>query len=641
MCGVCGVVSGRGGDLASVAATMAETLRHRGPDATGVWLDFGGRVAFGHTRLSIVDLSDAGAQPISSFDGRWTMTYNGELYNTDELRGRVPGMAWRGHSDTEVLVEHVARHGVQATLELARGMFALGIWDGSEGELWLARDRFGEKPLYHAHSEGDFLFGSELKALRAVPGFDPEIDREGLAEYFRWTYVPAPRTIYKGVAKLLPGHVLRVGDTGSIEASEPFWSPIRVASEAQVVGGDDDALDRLQDGLDRAVAGQMVSDVPLGAFLSGGVDSSAVVAAMRRVSSASVRTFTIGFTESGYDESGYAADVASRLETDHTSLMVSPEDARKVIPELPRIYDEPFADSSQIPTYLVSRMARDHVTVALSGDGGDELFGGYDRYQQVARLEALRRRMPAAVRGMAAGAVESVGVKTWERLVSTLPANFVPAGLRHRPGHRLHKLARMLAAEAGIDAYASLMSIENRGDGLVLGVEPSSLTFGEEVSAETSAFDPFERAMLVDTLTYLPGDLLTKVDRASMAVSLEVRVPFLDPDLFSLAWGLRPDQRIREGRGKWLLKELLRRSLPDELIDRPKMGFGIPVGDWLRGPLRGWADELLDPGLVVEQGLLDPEMVRRRWEDHLAGRGDLVFQVWSLLMFQAWLVSER
>jgi len=620
---------------------MAAALHHRGPDASGTWVDPRRRVAFGHARLSIVDLSDAGAQPMSSSDGRWTTTYNGELYNADQLRVRVPGVAWRGHSDTEVLVEHVARHGVRATLEAARGMFALGIWDDHEGELWLARDRFGEKPLYHGGHDGGLLFGSELKALRAVPGFAPEIDRRALADYFRWTYVPAPRAIYEGISKLPPGHLLRVGDPGDVPEPEPFWAPIRVAAEAAPVGGDDEAVDRLQEELDRTVSGQMVSDVPLGAFLSGGTDSSAVVASMRRVSASPVRTFTIGFTEPGYDESGYAADVAAHLGTDHTSLLVSPDDARQVIPELPRIYDEPFADSSQIPTHLVSRMARDHVTVALSGDGGDELFGGYDRYQQVARLEAIRRRMPAPLRSLTARAVESVGVDTWGRMTSSLPTALVPGGLRHRSGHRLHKLARMLAAEAGTDAYASLMSIENRGDGLVLGVDPAPLTFGEAVSAGLEAFDPFERAMLVDTLSYLPGDLLTKVDRASMAVSLEVRVPFLDPGLFSLAWGLRPDQRVRDGRGKWLLKELLRRSLPDELIDRPKMGFGIPVGDWLRGPLRQWAGELLDPALVAEQGFLDPVMVQRRWDDHLAGRGDLVFQVWSLLMFQAWLVSER
>jgi asparagine synthase (glutamine-hydrolysing) len=598
-------------------------------------------MAFGHARLSIVDLSDAGAQPMTSANGRWTITYNGEVYNTEELRLRVPGVAWRGHSDTEVIVEHIARHGVHATLEVARGMFAFGIWDGTEGTLWLARDRFGEKPLYHGSHDGGLLFGSELKALTAVPGFRPDIDRSALAEYFRWTYVPAPRTIYEGVSKLPPGHVLRVDDPRSPEAAEPFWSPIRVATEAPVAGDDAHAVERLQEELDRSVAGQMVADVPLGAFLSGGTDSSAVVASMRRISSAPVRTFTIGFTEVEYDESGYAAEVASHLGTEHTSLMVSPEDARRVIPELGRMYDEPFADSSQIPTHLVSRMARDHVTVALSGDGGDELFGGYDRYQQIARLEKLRDRLPAPVRSMAARMVEGVGVQTWDRLTSALPSAVVPGGLRHRSGHRIHKMARILAATEGADAYASLMSIENRGSDVVLGIEPRPLAFDAGPLEGASRFDPFERAMLIDTLTYLPGDLLTKVDRASMAVSLEVRVPFLDPGLYAFAWGLRPDQRVRDGSGKWLLKELLRRSLPDSLIDRPKMGFGIPVGDWLRGPLRGWAEELLDPSLISEQGLLDPEIVRRRWDDHVKRRGDLTFQVWSLLMFQAWLVSEQ
>ncbi|MDP7599390.1 MAG: asparagine synthase (glutamine-hydrolyzing), partial [Acidimicrobiales bacterium] len=389
MCGISGVLApgdrGTGQPRREVVTAMASVLRHRGPDASGTWLDPSGRMALGHTRLAIVDLSDAGAQPMTSRDGRWTITYNGEVYNTEDLRRSLGPVGWRGHSDTEVLVEHIARHGVQRTLRAAKGMFAFGCWDAHEAELWLARDRFGEKPLYYGLHQGAFLFASELKALRAVPGFDPDIDRRALTEYFRWTNVPSPMTIYEGVCKLPPAHFLRVSQLASMPEPQPYWSALDSAGAAPPLSDGVEAVDLLGEVLDRAVGAQMVSDVPLGAFLSGGVDSSSVVAAMQRQSSVPVRTFTIGFSEPAYDESGYAAEVAAALGTDHTELVVSPGDAMRVIPDLPRIYDEPFADSSQIPTFLVSRMAREHVTVALSGDGGDELFGGYDRYQQIER----------------------------------------------------------------------------------------------------------------------------------------------------------------------------------------------------------------------------------------------------------------
>ena len=644
MCGIGGAVAlvDRSGVPAvrGMAALMMSALGHRGPDASGIRSSPSGLAAFCHTRLAIVDLSDAGAQPMTSRDGRWTITYNGEIYNTEDLRRSLGPVGWRGHSDTEVLVEHIARHGVPRTLKAVKGMFAFGCWDAHEAELWLARDRFGEKPLYYGLHQGAFLFASELKALRAVPGFDPDIDRRALAEYFRWTNVPSPMTIYEGVCKLPPAHFLCVARHAAVPEPQPYWSALDSAGTAPPLPGGAEAVDLLGEVLDRAVHSQMVSDVPLGAFLSGGIDSSSVVAAMQRQSSTPVQTFTIGFSEPSYDESAYAAEVAAALGTDHTDLVVSPDDAMRVIPDLPRIYDEPFADSSQIPTFLVSRMAREHVTVALSGDGGDELFGGYDRYQQVERLERVRGALPRGVRQVLGATLERLPVETWDRLAGFLPRPVVPSGLRHRTGHRMHKVARLLAADGAPDVYASLMSIENRADGLVIGSEDSTPEFGGIHLSKLRAMSPFERAMLIDTLTYLPGDLLTKVDRASMAVSLEVRVPFLDPDLFQFAWGLSNDHRVRNGQGKWLLRELLRRSLPDHLIDRPKMGFGVPVGQWLRGPLRSWADELLDPALVKEQGLLDPAVVQQRWMTHRDGRADLTFQVWSLLMFQAWLVAE-
>jgi len=577
---------------------------------------------------------------MTSADGRWTITYNGEVYNTDDLRRSLGSVSWRGHSDTEVLVEHIARYGVEAALKAAKGMFAFGCWDAHESELWLARDRFGEKPLYYGQHRGDLLFASELKALRAVPGFSPDIDRRALTEYFRWTNVPSPLTIYEGVRKLPPAHFIRIGEQSLVTEPQPYWSAIDVAETVKALPSGVDAVDSLGESLDHSVEAQMLADVPLGAFLSGGIDSSAVVASMQRQSSVPVRTFTIGFSESAYDESSHAKQVAHVLGTDHTDLIVSPEDAMRVIPDLPKIYDEPFADSSQIPTFLVSRMAREHVTVALSGDGGDELFGGYDRYQQIARLERIRGLLPAGVRRLLGNALGQPPVETWDRLGTTLPRMLVPPGLRHRAGHRMHKVARLLSADQAPDVYASLMSVENGGDGLVLGAFDGPPAFGDIPTGRLEELDSFERAMMIDALTYLPGDLLTKVDRASMAVSLEVRVPFLDPDLFAFAWGLSHDQRVRNGQGKWVLRELLRRSLPDHLIDRPKMGFGVPVGQWLRGPLRSWADELLDPALVRDQGLLDPSVVEQRWTTHRDGHADLTFQVWSLLMFQAWLVEE-
>ena len=644
VCGVNGVVlsnsdGGRWSARSAVEA-MTSVLSHRGPDTSGCWIHPSSRVAFGHTRLAILDLSETGVQPMTSADGRWTITYNGEIYNTEELRRRLGDVRLVGHSDTEVLLEHIARHGLKSTVESAKGMFAFGCWDARESELWLARDRFGEKPLYYTTHRGAFLFASELKALRAIQGFHPDIDRNALQEYFRWTNVPSPMTIYEGVSKLPPAHFLRVSNGVAISEPQPYWSALDAACAAPPLTDDVDAVSRLGEALDRAVGAQMVADVPIGAFLSGGIDSSSIVASMQRQLSSPARTFTIGFTESAYDESGYAADVAAALGTDHTELVVSPEDAMRVIPDLASIYDEPFADSSQIPTYLVSQMAREHVTVALSGDGGDELFGGYDRYQQVQRLERVRSVLPLPARSALGAALKRLSVENWDRLGNGPLRSVLPSGLQHRTGHRMHKVGALLAVDSGSDVYASLMSIDNQADRLVLGSHSRPVGHPGISSALLNGMSPPERSMLIDTLTYLPDDLLTKVDRASMAVSLEVRVPFLDPDLFNFAWGLSSADRARRGESKWLLRELLRRSLPDNLIDRPKMGFGVPVGQWLRGPLRSWAEELLCPALVKEQGILDPLIVERRWKAHREGRADLTLQIWSLLMFQSWLVTQ-
>jgi len=646
MCGVCGVVSlGPDPVPVDVAAAMVATLHHRGPDRRATWTDPTGRVAFGHARLSIVDLSTAGDQPMTSADGRWTIAYNGELYNAGELRGTLPSkVRLRGHSDTEVLLESIAARGPLAAVTAARGMFAFVVWDAREAEVWMARDRFGEKPLYYGVHDDRLVFGSELKAMRAVPGFRPDLDRRALAEYFRWTHVPSPLSILGGVAKLPPAHLLRVpvgraaGRTVTLTSDlrpEAYWSATEAAAEAAPQPSGDEAVDRVEDALTRSVSEQMVSDVPLGAFLSGGIDSSTIVALMQRVSSTPVRTFTIGFEDRSYDESGFAAAVAGHLGTDHTDVVLSAADAMEVVPDLSTIYDEPFADSSQVPTTLVSRLARRSVTVALSGDGGDELFGGYERYRGVERLSRFRRLVPGPLRRGLGVALAGPSVATWDRIGGALPAAVVPAGLRHRTGHRLHKAAGLLGAEGGGSLYEAMMSIESDG-GLVLGVGPAVGT-SWTVEPPHRGFPPSEGAMLVDTGAYLPDDLLAKVDRASMSVSLEVRVPFLSPEVFEVAWGLRPEDRIRGTEGKWVLRRVLDRVLPDHLVDRPKMGFGVPVGDWLRGPLREWADDLLSPATVARQGYLDPTEVTRRWEVHRSGAADLTFQVWSLLMFQSWL----
>jgi asparagine synthase (glutamine-hydrolysing) len=645
MCGIAGLVGGLTGfgteQLVDLGRRLGGTLAHRGPDDQGVWVETANKAVLAHQRLAIVDLSSAGRQPMVSACGRWVVVYNGELYNTASLRERLGGRSdrFRGHSDTEVLLQAIAEWGVERALCQATGMFAFAVWDQHEQELWLARDRFGEKPLYFGWHERSFIFASELKAFRAIPGFSPEVDRTALDQYFRWGYVPEPRSIFENISKLGPGQFLKVDQSGRFSSPESYWSARSEVELAPGQPGGTESVDLLGELLDRTVADRMVADVPVGAFLSGGVDSSAIVASMKRVSSAPVRTFTIGFTDRAFDESPYAAEVAECLGSDHTELILTPEQAMEIIPRLPTIYDEPFADSSQIPTFLVSQMARNHVTVALSGDGGDELFGGYERYRLASALGRTQKLVPARARSMTGAFVKSLSVDNWNRMARVLPSVVLPSGLRHRTGQRLHKAATAFASSTFPDAYGSLIGIDHGGNGLVLGAGQPCAGFDSIDASTLEQFTPFEQAMLVDTLTYLPGDLLTKVDRASMAVSLEVRAPFLDPTLFEFAWGLAGADRVRDGRGKWVLRELLRRSLPDHLVDRPKMGFGVPIGDWLRGPLKSWAEDLLDPNLVEAQGYLNPETVTLEWHSHRDGHADLTPQIWALLMFQAWLAE--
>jgi asparagine synthase (glutamine-hydrolysing) len=505
----------------------------------------------------------------------------------------------------------------------------------------LARDRFGEKPLYYCWHQGTFLFASELKALRAVDGFRPSVERGALGELLRFGFVSGERTIYQDVWKLPPGTLASVDASrspGRLNLTR-FWDPVGGALGTKVSAAPrgEVAVDELAELLSGVVSSRMVSDVPLGAFLSGGIDSSTVVALMQQASANPVRTFTIGFSEAGYDESGFARDVARHLGTDHTELLLSPADAMDIIPRLARTYCEPFADSSQIPTFLVSQLARQHVTVALSGDGGDELFGGYDRYRVYQRLMAARRRLPRALRTAAGRAVLSVPGHRWNAIAQGRLGHLAPAGVRNRTGERAHKLGRLLAGD-GADIYRDLMSGNVFADRLVIDVPSNGADVGPYVvDARLAGRSPLDKAMLLDTLTYLPDDLLVKVDRASMANSLEVRVPLLDPEVFRFAWGLHPGDKVRDGHGKWVLRQLLKRHLPADLVDRPKMGFGVPIGTWLRGPLSTWAGELLDPTLMREQGYLQPEQVQALWRSHLDRTGDHTYELWPILMFQAWL----
>ncbi len=647
MCGLAGVLdpSGRRSteELQNLAGAMADQLVHRGPDDRGTWSDPRSGLALGHRRLSVVDLSTAGHQPMCSANGSWSVAYNGELYNAEELAS-VAGLEkrdLRGHSDTEVFVEALSRIGIPRTLETAVGMFAFAAWDLERRELWLGRDRFGEKPLYRGLHDGCLIFGSELKALHAVPGFRPPIDHDSIADLLRLGCIPAPWSIYQGISKVRPGHVERFDANGRQIEQVCYWSPVEAAEAAACAPPEqrgEEAVDELAEVLRRVVDSRMVADVPLGAFLSGGIDSSTIVAFMAARSAAPIRTFTVGFSEAAYDESPYARSVASHLGTDHHELVVSPTDAQEVVPLLPTMYDEPFADSSQIPTFLVSRLASRHVTVALSGDGGDELFGGYDRYRHLDRLRSVLDRYPDSARQAVGKGLSSVSVATWDRLGSGPLGRMATLGARGRLGHRAHKLARVLAANGPAEAYRSMMGSVNDSSAFVpLAMDRR----GPADELDLGDRSGFEQAMLMDTLAYLPDDLLAKVDRASMAVSLEARVPILDPDLFNFAWRLHHGDRVRDGRGKWVLRRLLHRYVPPEMVERPKMGFGVPVGEWLRGPLRSWADDLLAPALLRSQGFFAFEEVDTAWQAHRSGEKDLIFQLWPILMFQAWLAEVR
>jgi asparagine synthase (glutamine-hydrolysing) len=615
---------------------MTETLRHRGPDEGAVFADPLAGFALGHRRLSIIELSPAGAQPMMSSCGRFVISYNGEIYNAVELRRELEaaGRRFRGHCDTEVIVEGAAVWGVEATIRHLIGMFAVALWDRRERVLYLIRDRLGIKPLYWANFDDRLIFGSELKALRADTSWTPALDRDSLTAYLRFAYVPAPRTIYQAVQKLPPGTILTVRERGAPEIA-PFWSIADVARSGQSARLDvseEEATAQLDALLRDAVGRRMVADVPLGAFLSGGIDSSTVVALMQAQSPRPVRSFSIGFRERGFDEAPYAAEVARHLGTDHTQLYVSPDHALSVIPNLATTYDEPFADSSQIPTFLVSEMTRRHVTVALSGDGGDELFGGYTRYFRGRALWRLISSVPQPARSFAAAGMRAVSPSAWGALGTVLPEPMRPAQFRTK----MHKFAAVLAAEPEPAVlYREIVSQWADPENTVIGgFEPNGPLDDRHVRKLVPDF--IECMQYLDTMTYLPDDILTKVDRASMAVSLEARVPLLDHRVVAFSWTLPSAMKAANGVGKRMLRRVLDRYVPLELTERPKMGFTVPIGDWLRGPLRPWADSLLDQRRLAAEGIFHPEPVVQRWREHLAGSHDWHDSLWTVLMFQAW-----
>lgn len=654
MCGLAGIVGPAARDRATLRR-MGGAIAHRGPDDSGLFIDEQSGIGLAHRRLAIVDITSAGHQPLASADGRFVICYNGEVYNhlalRSELEREIGRHTWRGHSDTETLVECIARWGVRRTLDKSVGMFALALWDRKERRLILARDRFGEKPLYYGRVAGNFAFASELKALRSLDGFANEIDPKAVNLLLQRNYIPAPLSIYRRIFKLEPGTILslspekcaephnqplQAGESGSGWSYERYWSHRDVIVEglAHPFPSHDEALENLFETLSVAVKGQMIADVPIGAFLSGGIDSSAIVALYQRYSRKPVKTYSIGFEDAAFDESGYARAVARQLGTEHHEQIVTVKEAREVIPELPRIYDEPFADSSQIPTFLVSRFARNDVTVAITGDGGDELFGGYTRHSVAPRLWRSVNRVPVAVRELGRGIAGRTPEGWWSRAATF--ARGQPSSLL---GAKLQKAVRIATSARHFDqVYGEFLNEWQPGEQPVPAAANDILDIDSKLGGDASEE---VRSMYWDSISYLPDDILCKVDRASMAVSLETRVPFLDHRVAAVAARIPIGMKMQGGVGKQILRDLLFREAPRQLFDRPKAGFGVPVGDWLRSGLRDWAEDLLDARKLRDGGLVDPDPIRRRWEEHLSGKRDFTASIWSVLMLQQWTQTAR
>lgn len=627
MCGFSGYFTNKkfSTDESSLLEAMGRSIINRGPDGGGYWFDSAAGIGLSHRRLAIVDLTAAGHQPMHSSSGRFVIAFNGEIYNHGELRALLEesGLSptWNGHSDTETLLECFEHWGIEKTLQATVGMFAIALWDIRQNELVLARDRLGEKPLYWGWQNDVLLFGSELKALKVHPAFCADIDRDALALYLRHNYVPAPYSIYQGIEKLKPGHYVKIAvdQRRSDVKALPFWSFNRAveAGLASPLQSDANAVvDTLEAQLSESIGMQMLADVPLGAFLSGGVDSSLVVGLMQKQSPRPVKTFTIGFSEAGFNEAEHALAVSRHLGTEHTEIYVQSKDALDVIPDLPNIYCEPFADSSQIPTFLVSRLARQQVTVTLSGDAGDELFGGYNPYQFAPRIWGKISQVPLPLRRFASATLKALPIKG-----------------------KVEKLVDILDTPSREDFYRQLVSHWKTPSSVVIGAkEPITVLDTSSAWPATQRYEEWMMAM--DAQTYMADDILVKVDRAAMASSLETRVPMLDHRVVELAWRIPLDMKIRGGVGKWVLREVLYRHVPRELIERPKKGFSIPIATWLRGPLRDWSESLLDEGRLRREGFFHPAPIRRAWEQHLSGRADHSSKLWGVLMFQAWLEEQ-
>lgn len=640
MCGIAGFI-GKVLNPSSYLKLMAQSIVYRGPDDQGVWFDEFFGIGLAHARLSILDLSPAGHQPMQSISERYVMVFNGEIYNHNTLRSDlelIGPRVWRGHSDTETLLASIEQWGLEITLKKASGMFAIALWDKETKILSLALDRMGEKPLYYGWVNNHFVFASELKAIKKFPEFDNAIDRNALALFLRYNSIPAPHSIYQDISKLEPGCIVQLVAVTKEVKKSCFWSTAEVykkGSTARFEGTADEAVNQLEGVLSHAVAQQMQADVPLGAFLSGGIDSSTIVALMQSQSQKSVNTFSIGFDAKEYNEAEHARMVAKHLGTNHFDMYVTERDALDVIPLLPDIYDEPFADSSQIPTYLVSKIAKQKVTVALSGDAGDELFGGYNRYAFTNQMFGKIKKAPISVRKLISKSIFSLSEEKWNSFLGgLLGSRFVNVGFK------LHKGANVLSAESIRDLHFKLASqIQNPSDWLINANEYKTL-LNDGIERFTE-LDSIEQMMVYDLLTYLPTDILTKVDRAAMAISLETRAPFLDPNVIEFSASLPLEFKIRDGVSKWVLREVLYKYVPRDLIERPKMGFGVPLADWLRGPLRDWAESLLDEKRFQQEGFFNAGFVRSKWLEHLSRKNNWHHQLWNVLMFQAWLEKNK
>jgi asparagine synthase (glutamine-hydrolysing) len=648
MCGITGFINpGMIGDsegLLALSDHMADTLAHRGPDASGSHADPKIGLGLAHRRLSVLDLSDSGAQPMHGADGRFVLSHNGEIYNFLELRKELeelggPFLPWRSNSDTEVMLAAFQAWGIETALTRFTGMFAFALWDRDQRVLHLARDRMGEKPLYYGRANRGVVFSSELKALRAYPHFRPELDLEALSLYLRFQYVPEPRSIYKDIFKLSPGHLLTIrADNPTLFKPEPYWTLRDTANRAQAdpfTGGEKEAADQLESLLRKTIRNQMLSDVPLGVLLSGGIDSSLVTALMQAESDRPARSFTIGFSDKDYDESTDARRVANHLGTEHTELFVTPDHVLDLIPRLPTLYDEPFADASQIPSFLVAKMTRQHVTVCLTGDGGDETFAGYNRHFWSPAIWDRIKNVPPALRSIAASSARFISPKAYDAMFR-LAGDLMPHAARIRtPGHKTHKLADVLSSETREELYKRLSSTWFDPSALLTtGVEPHTVLDSRETWPNLTDYTRWMQYM--DTVTYLPGDILHKVDRATMGVALESRAPFLDHRVIEFAWRLPLHMLLKGKEGKRILRTILYKHVPRNLVERPKMGFGIPIDNWLRGPLKSWAHDLLSPSRITSQGLFNPSEISRQLADHMHGKRDNQYRLWNLLMFQTW-----